>query len=387
MKIFHISDLHIGKLLYRYSLRESQEAVLTQVADQAREQRPDVIVIAGDIFDKSIPSAEAYTVLDQFLNQLGELTPTIPVLMIAGNHDSAQRLQFASSFLEKHQIYVSVMPPRNCDEHLKKITLQDEYGEVDFYLLPFFKPGYVRGLFGEGTVTDYTSAVKAVLDRENIDFSRRNVLVSHQFYQGGAGVQTCDSEQTVYSVGGLDQVDVGLLKAFDYAALGHIHGAQRVQYDHVRYSGTPLKYSVSEEHHQKGITVAELGEKGTPVKIGMLPLQAPRDVRTLRGTLEEVLDFAGEEICHDYVSVTLTDERDPWNPKQRLEEVYDSLLEIRIDNARTRAKLEGDFEIRENWTLEEAFSHFYQEMNQCPMSEKEEEIMEEIFAKVTGVGA
>ncbi|MDO5425862.1 MAG: exonuclease SbcCD subunit D [Eubacteriales bacterium] len=387
MKFFHISDLHIGKLLYRYSLRESQEAVLSQIVEKAKEQRPDAILIAGDIFDKSVPSAEAYTVLDSFLNSLGEITPAIPVMLIAGNHDSAGRLSFASSFLEKHRIYVSVMPPQTPEEYLKKITLQDSYGEVDFYLLPFLKPGYVRGLFEEGTVTDYTSAVRAVLEREQIDFNRRNVLVSHQFYQGSSAVETCDSEQTVLAVGGLDKVDANLLKDFDYAALGHIHGAQKVQYDHIRYSGTPLKYSVSEERHKKGITLVELGEKGTPVQIAQIPLHAPKDVRTMRGTLEEILSQATDANRHDYVSVTLTDEQDPWNPKQRLEEQYDSLLEIRIDNARTRAKLQGDFEAQENWTLQEAFSHFYQEMNQCPLSEKEESIMEEIFAAAGEVEA
>ena len=381
MRIFHISDLHIGKMLYRYSLAESQEQVVDQIVEKMEIHRPDVLVIAGDIFDKSIPSGEAYGVLDHFLNRLGSLEPAIPVLMIAGNHDSAQRLSFASEFLEKHKIYISTMPPQTPEKFLKKITLKDAYGVVHFYLLPFLKPGYVRNLFPERTVTDYTSAVKAVLDREQIDWNERNVLISHQFYQGSSKVEICDSEQTVLNVGGLDKVEASVLEPFDYAALGHLHGAQKVQYEHVRYSGTPLKYSVSEEKHHKGITLVELKEKGEPPQIQQIPLMADKDVRAIRGTLQEVLDMAGETVCHDYVSVTLTDEIDPLHPKEQLEERYDALLEVRIDNARTRARLEGEMEARESWTPDEAFRHFYQEMNQCPISEQEEAIMKEIFEK------
>ena len=381
MRIFHISDLHIGKMLYRYSLAESQEQVVDQIVEKMEIYRPDVLVIAGDIFDKSIPSGEAYGVLDHFLNRLGSLEPAIPVLMIAGNHDSAQRLSFASEFLEKHKIYISTMPPQTPEEFLKKITLEDAYGVVHFYMLPFLKPGYVRNLFPEGTVTDYTSAVKAVLDREQIDWNERNVLISHQFYQGSSKVEICDSEQTVLNIGGLDKVEASVLEPFDYAALGHLHGAQKVQYEHVRYSGTPLKYSVSEEKHHKGITLVELKEKGVPPQIQQISLMADKDVRAIRGTLQEVLDMAGETVCHDYVSVTLTDEIDPLHPKEQLEERYDALLEVRIDNARTRARLEGEMETRESWTPAEAFRHFYQEMNQCPISEQEETIMKEIFEK------
>lgn len=368
-------------MLYRYSLAESQEQVVDQIVEKMEIHRPDVLVIAGDIFDKSIPSGEAYGVLDHFLNRLGSLEPAIPVLMIAGNHDSAQRLSFASEFLEKHKIYISTMPPQTPEKFLKKITLKDAYGVVHFYLLPFLKPGYVRNLFPEGTVTDYTSAVKAVLDREQIDWNERNVLISHQFYQGSSKVEICDSEQTVLNVGGLDKVEASVLEPFDYAALGHLHGAQKVQYEHVRYSGTPLKYSVSEEKHHKGITLVELKEKGEPPQIQQIPLMADKDVRAIRGTLQEVLDMAGETVCHDYVSVTLTDEIDPLHPKERLEERYDALLKVRIDNARTRARLEGEMETRESWTPDEAFRHFYQEMNQCPISEQEEAIMKEIFEK------
>ena len=182
MKIFHISDLHIGKHLHFYNMRNNQIEILSQIVDRAKALRPDVIIIAGDIYDKSVPSAESYTIFDWFLNNLSNIEPSIAVLIIAGNHDSAERLDYASGFLEKHNIYISVQHPRNEDEYLKKIVLRDDYGELNFYMLPFTKPGHVRGLFEDGVVTSYDSAIRALIEREKIDYSKRNVLISHQFY-------------------------------------------------------------------------------------------------------------------------------------------------------------------------------------------------------------
>jgi exonuclease SbcD len=247
MKLFHISDLHIGKQLHFYNLKDNQIEILKQITEKARQYRPDAIIIAGDIYDKSVPSAEAYQIFDQFLNDLSEISPSIPILIIAGNHDSAERLNYASSFLEKHKIYISVLPPQKEEEGLKKVVLTDEYGDVNFYLLPFTKPGYVRHLFAEGVVTSYDTAVAALIERENIDYTRRNVLVSHQFYVAGDKLpETCESEQVYISVGGIDSVDIAAVRQFDYVALGHLHGPQHIGVKQIRYSGTPLKYSVSE---------------------------------------------------------------------------------------------------------------------------------------------
>ncbi|MCI9136514.1 MAG: exonuclease SbcCD subunit D [Lachnospiraceae bacterium] len=378
MKIFHLADLHIGKQLHSYDLKENQRAVLRQIVEQAVEYRPDVIVICGDIFDRAVPSGEAYAVFDEFLRNLAEIE--IPVLLIAGNHDNAKRLGYASSFLERHQIYISVTVPKTPQEHLKKIVLRDEQGEVNFYLLPFLKPGYVRHLFEEGVITDYESAVRQILDREEIDWKSRNVLLSHQFYTNqGQRPETCDSEQPVLTVGGLDNVDVSVVERFDYAALGHIHGAQMVKFPHIRYSGTPLKYSVSEEHHKKSITVATLGAKGEEIQIEQIPLVPLQEVRRERGTLEEIIGKAREETCHDFISVTLTDEKEPYRPKEQLEEVYDSILELRIDNTRTRnlleAREEGSFEFHPM----EAFRMFYREMQGQDMCGEEEKIVAEIL--------
>ena len=217
MKIFHISDLHIGKQLHYYNLKDEQEDILEKIIEAAEQEQPDVLIIAGDIYDKSAPSAEAYEIFDHFLNRLTELPKQIPVLLIAGNHDNASRLSYASEFLEKSSIYISAKAPVQ-DEHLKKLTLTDEYGEVDFYLLPFIRPRDVRHLFDEGVVTSYDTAVAAVLEREQIDFSRRNVLVAHQFFVAGASApEQCDSEQAYIAVGGIDSVDIRHVERFDYA--------------------------------------------------------------------------------------------------------------------------------------------------------------------------
>ncbi len=380
MKFFHLSDLHIGKQLNGYSLRVNQEQVLGQVAAYAGEERPDAILICGDIYDKSAPSGEAYTIFDRFLSELAAIRPQIPVLIIAGNHDSPERLSYASSFLEAHGIYLSVFPPRTEGERLKKVVLEDGYGPVAFYLLPFLKPGYVRPLFEEGTIDGYESAVRAVLDREEIDGSIRNVILSHQFYAGGGtDPQVCESETAMVMAGGLDRVDVSVLDRFDYAALGHLHGAQRVGRDSARYCGTPCKYSVSEEHHHKGVTVVELGEKGEEPRISFLPLKSPQDVRRVKGSLAEAAAQAGDGVCHDFVSVTITDEDDSYRIRERLGEVYDHMLELRLENGRTRRRLEEDGEEIPVLQPMEAFRQFFQAVRHEPLSEGEERIMESLI--------
>ncbi len=381
MRFFHISDLHIGKQLYSYSLLPDQRAVLKEITERAKEYRPDAILIAGDVFDRSIPSGEAYTVLDEFLTGLSEITPQIPVLLIAGNHDSAERLDYASGFLEKHQIHIAVSAPERADEYLKKITLTDDFGPVHFYLLPFLKPAYVRRLFPGEEINDYETAVRRILERENLDFSERNVLLSHQFYKNGStGPETSDSEQASLNIGGLDSVDVSLVEPFNYVALGHIHGPQKVKSPHIRYCGTPLKYSLSEEKQEKSITMVTLGEKGTAPLIETLPLHPMRDVRRIKGTLEEVLKKA-EEGSGDFVSVTLTDEEELYRPGERLQKAYEYLLEYRIENRRTRnfmEESEKDLKVEDPLSV---FRTFYEEVQGVAPDEREEAFMSQILEK------
>ena len=400
MKLFHLSDLHIGKLLGGYSLKENQERVLSQIAAYAKEEHPDAVLICGDIYDKSAPSGEAYVMFDHFLEALSEIRPRIPVLIIAGNHDSPERLSYASAFLEKHRIYLSVFPPVKENEYLKKIELEDEYGPVDFYLLPFLKPGWLRPLLPEGSVLSYEEAVRFLLSREKIDSGRRNVILSHQFYTAAQSEpETCDSEIAVAMAGGLDKIDISVLDAFDYAALGHLHGSQKVGRMSARYCGTPYKYSVSEEHHHKAVTVVELGKKEEEPQLRFLPLLGLQDVRRLRGTLEEVLEAAepaavsaptgqaASGVCHDFVSVTITDEQEPYRIRERLEERYDHLLELRVDNARTRAWMaESGTENDPAPEPMEAFRQFYETVNHTPLPEEGERIMKRLIREIQEKG-
>lgn len=393
MKFFHLSDLHIGKQLHHYSLREEQEAILGEVVAYARSIRPDAVVIAGDIYDRSVPSAEAVAVFDRFLTSLSEIVPPIPVLIISGNHDSADRLAYASDILKKHQIYLEGNVPGDASKRLKKVTVPDAYGEVDFYLLPFLKPSYVRNVFEEEPPETYTDAVEKLLVREAIDYkNRRNVLVSHQFYTAPAPdctkeevcsdepvccPMTCDSE--TFSVGGIENVDIRAVEGFDYVALGHLHGAQSVGSPHIRYCGTLLKYSVSECSHEKALNMVTLAGKGDPPSIELLPLHPLRDVKKKTGNLKDIIDHAAKDERGDYISVTLTDETDPYRPKEQLEKVFDHILEVRVDNGRTRTKLS---ELDEALTMKDPlqnFADFYQEMQGRKLEEEELEIMRQIF--------
>lgn len=386
MKFFHLSDLHIGKQLHRYNLKEDQQVILKEVITYAKELRPDAIVIAGDIYDKSVPSAEAVNVFDEFLTDLSEITPEIPILIISGNHDSPDRLKYASEILKRHHIYLAGNVPERPEEHIEKVTLHDAYGEVNFYLLPFMKPAYVKNIFVDGTPETYSDAVKEIIKREKIDHKdKRNVLVSHQFYVGekAESPETCDSE--VFSVGGIDNVDIGSVKEFDYVALGHLHGAQCIGKPEIRYCGTLLKYSVSESTQNKSLTVVTLKAKGEKPEIENYPLHPLRDVRKKKGTLDEIIKEAQETEKDDYISITLTDEIDPYKPKEQLERIFSHILEIRVDNQRTRTKLK---EMDEELVMKDpftSFAEFYKEMQGREMNGEEETIMKEIFDKAKGV--
>lgn len=386
MKFFHLSDLHIGKQLHRYNLKEDQQVILKEVITYAKELRPAAIVIAGDIYDKSVPSAEAVNVFDEFLTDLSEITPEIPILIISGNHDSPDRLKYASEILKRHHIYLAGNVPERPEEHIEKVTLHDAYGEVDFYLLPFMKPAYVKNIFVDGTPETYSDAVKEIIKREKIDYKdKRNVLVSHQFYVGekAESPETCDSE--VFSVGGIDNVDIGSVKEFDYVALGHLHGAQCIGKPEIRYCGTLLKYSVSESTQNKSLTVVTLKAKGEKPEIENYPLHPLRDVRKKKGTLDEIIKEAQETEKDDYISITLTDEIDPYKPKEQLERIFSHILEIRVDNQRTRTKLK---EMDEELVMKDpftSFAEFYKEMQGREMNGEEETIMKEIFDKAKGV--
>lgn len=383
MRFFHLSDLHIGKQLHHYSLLEDQRHILNEVVSRVEELKPDAVVIAGDIYDKSVPSAEAVSLFDDFLTRLADVEGGPTIMLISGNHDSAQRLDYASRILGRQNIYIAGEVPGEKDEYLKKVTLSDEYGEVDFYLLPFLKPGYVRGVFEEDIPETYSEAVARILEREAPDQEKRNVLLSHQFYTGnGTILQTCDSE--LFSVGGIDNVDIAPLLQFDYVALGHLHRAQQAGKPFIRYCGTLLKYSVSEAGDTKSLHMVELGKKGEEALVELLPLHPLRDVRTVRGEMTQIMEQAETESCKDYISITLTDEVDPYRPKEQLEKVYPHILEIRMDNARTRKRLEEFDEEVELTDPLIVFGEFYEEIQGRELSQEEKGFLEQVFDKVKG---
>lgn len=336
MKFFHLSDLHVGLKLMNHDMREDQEYILSEVIEVAGREKPDAIVIAGDIYDKAVPSAEAVEVFDQFLEKLTEAVPEAVIMMISGNHDSAPRIDCFRKVLSNQKVYMVGQPPRTEEEYIEKVILEDKDGKVNFYLLPFVKPSMVKQVVGvdeNGNNLSYNETLHRLIGREKINSDERNVLVSHQFYlpsgKNGEDVERMDSEMR--TVGNIDEVSADVLGNFDYAALGHIHKPMKVGSELYRYCGTPLACSVSEAQQQKGIIMVEMGVKGE-VKTTILPLEPLRQVKVVKGTLEEVL----KEFCKDYVTVILTDKADldVIDMQERIRLAFPNLLEIRRENQR-----------------------------------------------------
>lgn len=334
MKFFHLSDLHIGLKLMNRDLREEQMDILRQVTDLAREEQPDAVVIAGDIYDKAVPAAEAVEVFDSFITELKRAVPEAEMMLISGNHDSGLRLNCFREILDEQKVYMIGLPPRREEEYIEKVTLQDEFGPVNFYLLPFVKPSMVKQIVGvdeNGNNLSYDATLHKLIAREEVNTAERNVLVSHQFYlpvgENAESVERMDSE--IRTVGNIDAVASDVLEAFDYAALGHIHKPMKVGSELYRYCGTPLACSVSEAGQQKGVIMVEIGEKDSKasVKITVLPLKPLREVRIIKGSLEEVLVQA----CEDFVTVILTDrvDLDIMDMQDRIRMAFPYLLEIR----------------------------------------------------------
>ncbi len=334
MKFFHLSDLHIGLKLMNRDLREEQMDILRQVTDLAREEQPDAVVIAGDIYDKAVPAAEAVEVFDSFITELRRAVPEAEMMLISGNHDSGLRLNCFREILDEQKVHMIGLPPRREEEYIEKVTFQDAFGPVNFYLLPFVKPSMVKQIVGvdeNGNNLSYDATLHKLIAREEVNTAERNVLVSHQFYlpvgENAESVERMDSE--IRTVGNIDAVAADMLEVFDYAALGHIHKPMKVGSELYRYCGTPLACSVSEAGQQKGVIMVEIGEKDskTSVKITVLPLKPLREVRIIKGSLEEVLAQA----CEDFVTVILTDkvDLDIIDMQDRIRMAFPYLLEIR----------------------------------------------------------
>lgn len=370
MKFAHIADLHIGKRVHDFSMLEDQRYILDQMLGIFEEQRVDGILIAGDVYDKVVPSAEAVQLFDEFITRLAKLK--MPVCMISGNHDSAERLSFGAKLFESSDIYISQV----YDGKVKKVGLEDEYGLVNVYLLPFLKPATVRHVLQRDDIESYEDGVMAALQECEVDASQRNILVAHQFV---TGADRCDSEET--SVGGLDNVSAEVFDKFDYVALGHIHRPQKMGRETLRYSGTPLKYSFSEVDHKKSVTIVELLEKRN-VQINTVPLVPVRDMRKVRGTYMEVTakESYTAENKMDYLQITLTDEEDVPGALQKLRTIYPNLMRLEYDNKRTRENRKVQaVEAQEQKSELELFGEFYELLNNEPMKEEQTEFMENLI--------
>lgn len=374
MKLIHLSDLHIGKRVNEISMIEDQEYILTQIIRIIDDEMPDAVLICGDVYDKSVPSAEAVTLFDNFLCRLAKRKT--PVLIISGNHDSPERLAFGNRLMEHAGIHISPV----YSGEVKPVTLTDAYGDVDFWMLPFIKPAHVKRYFPDEEITGYTDAVRTAIDKMGVDTSRRNVLLTHQFVTGAA---TCESEEI--SIGGSDNVDAGVFEDFDYVALGHIHGQQNLGgSNRIRYCGTPLKYSFSEEHHHKSVTIVELGEKGA-LKLTLAPLIPKHDLRSIRGTFAQLTDhaFYNGTATDDYLHVILTDEEDVAEAMGRLRKIYPNMMKLSYDNTRTRTNqlIEGAEDVQRKSPLQ-LFEELYELQNNQPMNDEQRRFTLELIESI-----
>lgn len=373
----HLADLHLGKRVNGFSMMEDQEYILNRILEIMEEEQPDGLLIAGDVYDKTIPPAEAVRRMDDFLTAVA--AKHVPVFLISGNHDSAERVAFGHQLMQGSGIWISPV----YDGTIRHHTLEDRWGEVNIYLIPFLRPSVVRSFFPDVEIEDYTDALRTIIEDLQVDTSRRNVVLAHQFVTAaGALPETCDSEQL--SVGGLDRVDGSVFSPFDYTALGHLHGPQRVGSETIRYAGSPLKYSFSELHQKKSVTVAELRAKGE-TEIRQIPLQPRREMIELRGTFEEILEEARKkgELQTDYYHMILTDETDVVDALSRLREYYPNIMLLDYDNRRTRSQKEVEQLDRvEERTPGELFAALYEQQNGQEMDSDRKEYLDGLIREI-----
>ncbi len=373
MKFFHISDLHLGKRLCEYSLIPDQEYILARILDAVDSECPDALIIAGDVYDKAVPSAEAVALFDNFISALAK--KSIPTFVISGNHDSPERIAFGARIMDTSGIHISPV----FEGEIKPICLHDSHGDVYFYLLPFIKPAHVRHAYPDEECDSYTYALTVVISHMNIDTTARNVLVTHQFVTGASR-----SESEEISVGGSDNVDVNVFESFDYVALGHIHGPQSVSRDSVRYCGTPLKYSFSEANHEKSITCVTLGDKGN-ICVDTIPLVSMRDLREIRGEFDVLTSptYYDNTAREDYLHITLTDEDDIPEALTRLRYIYPNLMKLDYDNMRTRAgnTLSVSSAVEKHSPLE-LFCNFFEMQNGQSPDKTQREYLSSLIEKI-----
>lgn len=374
MKIIHLADLHIGKRVNEFSMIDDQKYILNQILEIIDKEKPDAVIIAGDVYDKQVPSIEAVELLDSFISDISKRKTT--TFIISGNHDSAERLAFGSSLMAMGKIYIS--PVYN--GKISKYTLKNDFGSANFYLLPFVKPSHVKRFFPDEKIESYTDAIKVVVDNLKLDTSEINILIAHQFVTGASR-----TESEEISVGGLDNVDASVFEDFDYVALGHIHRPQKIGTERIRYCGTPLKYSFSEVNDAKSVSIIEINSK-EDFNLRTIPLIPKRDMRKIRGTYEELITKTSYENTNtdDYIHVTLTDEFNVVDAIQKLRVIYKNIMKLEYDNIRTREsrKINLDDMVIENKNPLEIFSEFYKLQNNKEMNDEQKEIIKKIMEEV-----
>lgn len=373
MKIMHLSDLHIGKKVNEYSMLQDQIYILKEILRIIDNEKVETVIIAGDVYDRSLPPNEALELFDEFLYQLSGRN--VNVFVISGNHDSPERISYGGRMMTENKIFLSPV----YDGNVKPITLNDDYGEVNFYLLPFVRPADIRRYFPDENIENYTDAVKVAIDNMNVDFSEKNILITHQFV---TGAELSESEDII--VGGTDNVSGEVFDGFDYVALGHIHREQTVGKDNIRYCGTPLKYSFSEAKNIKSVTILDFNDKGN-IEYSKIPLTPFRDMREIRGTYYELTLKSNYESTNteDYLHITLTDEEDIPDAIGKLRSIYPNIMKLDYDNLRTRGSGTVDaIENIESKSPFELFADLFKQQNNQDMSEEQEEIMRNLIDKI-----
>ena len=380
MRFLHLGDVHLGKSLGDFDLENDQRHILSQILDIAVKKKADAIMIAGDVYDRAMPSEAATVMLNDFLNSMIE--KGIKVYMISGNHDSDDRLNYGSRMFEKSGIYISAKYTGS----LSRQVFTDRFGEVYIWMLPFVKASQVRHYYPDEKIISYDDAVRTVIANADIDDRKRNIIISHQFVSGGTsdpelGGSECGGTR---SVGQIEKIGCGCFDSFDYAALGHIHSPQAVGREQVRYSGSPLKYSLSEVDNEKSVPVVTLGEKGD-VDIELVKLHPMRDMRHIRGPIKKLLDKNNVTDTDDFIYATLTDEDIVDDAMGIMQQVYPNTVKIDYDNSRTKEVADIDTpDVKANISFEEMIGDFYRKMFGCEINDEEMEILKET-AKEAGI--
>ena len=373
MKIMHLSDLHIGKKVNEYSMLQDQIYILKEILRIIDNEKVETVIIAGDVYDRSLPPNEALELFDEFLYQLS--SRNVNVFVISGNHDSPERISYGGRMMTENKIFLSPV----YDGNVKTTTLNDEYGKVNFYMLPFVRPADIRRYFPDENIENYTDAVKVAIDNMNVDFSERNILITHQFV---TGAELSESEDII--VGGTDNVSGEVFDGFDYVALGHIHREQTVGKDDIRYCGTPLKYSFSEAKHIKSVTILDFKDKEN-IEYSKIPLTPLIDMREISGTYDELTLKSNYENTNvdDYLHITLTDEEDIPDAIGKLRSIYPNIMKLDYDNLRTRGSgIVDAIENIESKSPFELFADLFKQQNNQDMSEEQEEIMRNLIDKI-----